>query len=235
METEPPPSRPATALREGVVAILPLMIGVIPFGFAFGVAAAGSGIDVKLAWSTSPIIFAGAAQLATVQLLSSDTSLLVVAATGLMINLRHVMYSAVLASDFRRFPRPWRVGLPYLLTDQTFAMAATRFEHSEDPSYKRWYYLGVGMTLWVWWQATTALGIVLGAGIPSDWNLDFAIPAVFLALLVLSVKSRPGLVAAAAAATVATLGHGMPYGLGLVTGIGFGIAAGVFAERWWRG
>jgi branched chain amino acid efflux pump len=232
METEPS-SLPAAALRQGVVAILPLMIGVIPFGFAFGVAAAASGIDVKLAWSTSPIIFAGAAQLATVQLLSSGTSLVVVAATALMINLRHVMYSAVLASDFRGFPRIWRLTLPYLLTDQTFAMTATRFESEPRPEFKRWYYVGVGTTLWVWWQATTALGIVLGARIPDDWNLDFAIPAVFLALLVVSVKSRPGVVAAAAAATVAVLGHRMPYGLGLATGIVCGIAAGVAAERWW--
>ena len=78
---------------DGSKALSPLLIGVIPFGLVFGVVAADSVIGPWLGYATSLVIFAGAAQLATVQLLDEGVVGAVIVATALVINSRHVMYT----------------------------------------------------------------------------------------------------------------------------------------------
>jgi predicted branched-subunit amino acid permease len=208
-----------------------LLIGVVPFGLIFGVTAAGSAVGGGLGYASSLIIFAGAAQLAVVQLITAGSAAGVVIATALVINARHLMYSAALAPHFRDFPKAWRAGLPYVLTDQAFAVSITRYDSESDSDYKRWFFLGGGLSLWITWQMTTGVGVVLGASVPESWSLGFAIPLVFLALLVPAVKDRPSLVAAVVAGGFAVVAHDVGYNLGLLIGALSGIAAGVAAER----
>ncbi len=219
------------AYREGLNAVAPLLVGVVPFGLAFGVAAGQSTIGGGLAYATSFIIFAGAAQLAAVQLFDVGATAAVIIATALVINARHLMYSAALAPHFREFPTVWRFVLPYVMTDQAFAVSITRYETVSDPGHKRRFYLGAALALWVTWQITTGLGALAGASVPESWSLDFAIPLVFLALLIPSVTSRPTLVAAIVGGVIAVIGAQIPYNLGLIIGALSGITAGVVAER----
>jgi len=211
--------------------VAPLLVGIVPFGLAFGVAAGQSPIGGGLGYATSVIIFGGAAQLAAVQLFDAGASAAVIIATALVINARHLMYSAALAPHFREFSPGWRIALPYLMTDQAFAVSITHYEIVDDPARKRRFFIGAGIGLWVTWQITTGLGTVAGASVPESWSLDFAIPLVFLALLVPTVKSRPGLTAAIVGGTVAVVGASLPYNLGLIIGALSGIAAGVVAEH----
>jgi 4-azaleucine resistance transporter AzlC len=222
------------AFREGLLAVAPLLVGVAPFGLAFGVAAGQSVIGGGLGYASSLIIFAGAAQLAAVQLFDAGAATAVIIATALVINSRHLMYSAALAPHFREFPTAWRFALPYIMTDQAFAVSIVRYETAADPSSKRWYYMGAAIGLWVTWQLTSAAGVLLGAGVPDSWSLDFAIPLVFLALLVPAIRSRPGLAAAVVGGGVALAGNAIPYNLGLIIGAVSGIVAGVAAERFER-
>lgn len=219
------------AVLDGVLSVAPLLVGVIPFGLAFGVAGGQSVVGDGLAYATSLIIFAGAAQLAAIQLFDVGAAPLVIIATALVINMRHLMYSAALAPHFREFPRPARIMLPYVMTDQAFAVSIARYESVADPMYKRWFYTGGAFALWTAWQFTTGLGVLVGGRVPTEWSLDFAIPLVFLALLVPAIRNRPGLIAAAVGGLVALAGHGIPYNLGLMIGALSGIAAGVIAER----
>jgi len=219
------------ALADGVRAFAPLLIAVVPFGLVFGIVAAGSEVGPWLGGATSFIIFAGAAQLATLQLFDAGAAGAVVIATALVINARHLMYSAALAPAFREFPKGARFALPYLLTDQAFAISIVRFGEVEDPVYRQWFFTGAGLSLWVPWQIFTIAGIVLGAQIPASWSLDFAIPLMFVILLVPTIKGRPELIAAVLGATVAVVAAGAPYGLGLIIGALSGVAAGVLAYR----
>ena len=141
------------------------------------------------------------------------------------------MYSAALAPAFREFPKGARFALPYLLTDQAFAISIVRFGEVEDPVYRRWFFAGAGMSLWVPWQIFTITGIVVGAQIPASWSLDFAIPLMFVILLVPTIKGRPELIAAVVGAIVAVVAAGAPYGLGLIVGALSGVVAGVIAYR----
>ncbi len=219
------------AFFDGVRGVAPLLVGIVPFGLILGVAAASATIGTLPAWSTSWIIFAGAAQLVTIELTNAQAAAIVVIVTALVVNLRHTMYSAVLADHFRAFPPAWRFGLPYLMTDQAFAVSITRFAEVDDPGYKRWFFLGAGLCLWLPWQVTTATGALLGTQVPAEWSLDFAIPLVFLVLLIIAVRDRPGLVAAVVGGAVAVAARDVDYHLGLVIAAVSGIAAGVAADR----
>ena len=220
-----------SGFSDGAQAIGPLLLAIIPFGLVLGVAAAGSVIGGLLGIVTSQVIFAGAAQLVTVQLFESGTSAIVVIITALVVNIRHLMYSAALAPHFRDFPRRSRWLLPYLLTDQAFALSVLRYEGDLDPEYKRWFFIGAGLGLWVPWQLATIGGVVLGAQIPESLGLEFAIPLVFLVLLIPVIQTRPGLTAAVVGGLVAVLAHDAPYGLGLVIGAVAGVLAGVALEK----
>jgi len=220
-----------SAFADGFRAFAPLIIAVVPFGLVFGLVAAGSEVGPWLGGATSTIIFAGAAQLATLQLMDTGAVGAVVIATALTINARHLMYSAALAPAFREFPRAARFLLPYLLTDQAFAISVVRFGQIDDPVYRRWYFAGAGLGLWVTWQIFTIVGIVVGAQVPESWSLDFAVPLMFVILLVPTIKGRPELIAAVVGGGVAVAAASAPYGLGLMIGAISGIVAGVATQR----
>lgn len=219
------------ALLEGVKTVAPLLVGVIPFGLVFGVTAAGSEIGGGLGYATSLIIFAGAAQFATVQLIAAGSTAIVVIATAFVINARHAMYSAAMAPYFQRFPRWYRWALPYLLTDEAFGVSIVRFQDDDDSASHRWFYIGAALALWTTWQITTGLGVILGTQVPESWSLDFALPLTFIALLAPILVRRPAIVAAVVAGLVSLAADDVSYSLGLIIGATAGIAAGVAADR----
>jgi len=216
--------------RQGVIDALPLFVPATPFGLIIGLAIADSGMNLLVGWSSSWIVFAGAAQLTLITLLGSGAALVAAVGTALVVNARHLMYSAALAPAFQPQP-PWfrRLG-PYLLIDQVFALVTVRPE--EEPDRFRTYYLAVAVTFWSLWLAVTALGIVIGPVIPEEWNLEFAVPILFIGLLILGIDRWPKVVAAVAGAATTYLAAGLPNRTALLVGAAVGILAGTFAERY---
>lgn len=219
-----------TDFYAGVRAGAPLLVGVAPFGMVAGVAAVDAGLSPVAAVATSVVVFAGAAQLATVELLGRNAPAAVAVVTALVVNLRMSMYSASIAPYFRRLSRAWRWPMAYLLTDQAYALSVAEFVENDGVD-RRSYYLGVAVPLWVTWQLTTVLGVALGSGLPDGWRLGFAVPLVFLAILVPAVTDRPSLAAAAVGGSTAVAAAGAPFNLGLFVGALAGVAAGVATEE----
>ena len=218
-------------LSQGFKDALPMVLGVAPFGMIVGVSIVGIGLTAVDATLMSALVVAGAAQLAATALLGSGASVLTILLTVAVINLRHVMYSASLSPWLKRYGLGGRLLMSFVMVDQTYAMSMLRFEN-EGPDYaRREYLLGVGLTMWANWVATTAIGALLGARLPATWQLDFTIPLVFLALLVPQIRSRPALFAALTGAGLALALAALPYNLGLIVGALGGIVAGTVAER----
>ena len=211
----------------------PLQLGVIPFGMLYGIGALAVGMPVWLAQLTSMLVFAGAAQLVIVQMLGAAAGALPIWLTAVLLNLRHMLYSASVAEHVRHLPRRWRVLLAYLLTDEAYAVAILRYARpaGPGPDLRHWYFLGCGLTLWGCWQLSTALGIAFGARIPPEWDIDFAVPLTFIALLTLLVKERAGQAAALVAALAVLALAALPYRLGLVLAIVLGLLAGAAVAR----
>jgi predicted branched-subunit amino acid permease len=228
MPTMDLPTDPRTAFTDGVRAVAALAVGVLPFGLAFGVvAAASTAVPAVVGGLSSTIIFAGASQIALIQLLDSGAAWFVAVGTALVINARMIMYSGALAPAFGPFPPAWRWFLPYLITDQAAVTSLLRFETLEDPTLRRWFFLGAGLTMWLPWHLATWVGVVAGAAVPSSWAIDFAIPLMFIALLVPSIKRRADVVGALVAAVVSVAGIGLPLNSGILVGTFVGIGAGL--------
>ena len=219
-------------LQAGIKAELPIAVGVVPFGMIFGVLAVGAGIPPLLAQSMSFIVFAGSAQFIGAQLIGMATPAGIVLLTTFIVNLRHLLYSASMAPYLRGLPLPWRGSLAYLLTDEAYAVVILHFESGRDhPAARHWFLLGAGMTLWTFWQASTAVGVFLGAQVPAAWALDFTLALTFIGLVVPALKYRADGAAATVAGAVALLAAGLPYQLGLLLAALTGITAGFAVER----
>ena len=214
----------------GVRVAVPITLGVVPFGMVAGVAAVSVGVPAIQALAMSVVIFAGASQLAATELIGQNAPVAVVVLTVIVVNLRLVMYSASIAPYFERQSGRWKAWLAYLLTDQAYAVSVMEFRN-DDSTNRRWYYLGVATPLWVTWQAATVAGILLGSEVPASWHLEFAVPLVFLAVLVPAVTDRTTVVTAVVGGAVAVAAHGLPFNLGLLTAAVAGIAAGLLVEE----
>ncbi len=229
----------------------PLLLGVAPFGMIYGIAALAAGVPAWVAQLASAIVFAGAAQLVIVQMLAAGAGFIPIALTSGLLNLRHVLYSASMAEYVRHLPRRWRLLLAYVLTDEAYAVAVLRYQqrHAAAADHAEHADSGTpaaGTTgpicatgtssvpasrLWAGWQLFTAAGLLFGATIPPEWELDFAVPLTFIALLTLLLRERAGQAAALVAALGALAFAALPYKLGLVAAIVLGLAAGAWTVR----
>jgi predicted branched-subunit amino acid permease len=220
-----------SALR-GARDVSPLLLGVIPFGLICGAACVAAGMPEWGAVGLSLIVFAGASQLATIQLMAEQASVAVVILTGLVVNLRMLMYSASLAPHLAGTGPLARSAGAYLLTDQAYAVSISRLSAPGGGAVNPFaYYVGSGLVMWAGFNTCTALGAYLGAFIPAAWSLDFSIPLTFIALVIPAVRDRPALIAAVAAGATACLAARLPFNLGLILASATGIAAGYLAER----
>lgn len=218
--------------RHGVRDVAPILLGIVPFGLIFGVTAAASSVDQLPAWASSFVIFAGASQLAVVKIIGTGGAAATAVLTAIIINSRHLMYSADMGRYTANARLRTKFRIAYLLTDQAYLITSARFPDPENTEGLKSFYFGAALTLWTTWQITTTAGFFIGNFIPDSWELGFAIPLTFLALLILAVKSRAGLVAAVVGGSVAIAAMGLPYNLGLVSGALAGVTAGLISERW---
>ena len=216
---------------DGIRAQLPLLLGVAPFGTAYGAYAIDSGVPADVTQAMSAVVFAGASQFVAVQLIATGVPGVMIVLAVLLVNVRHLLYSASLAPHLEHASAPWRWLLAYLLTDEAYATAIGRFERRTSTPYQHWFLFGSGVALWLTWQVTTSAGILLGTAVPESWSLDFALPLTFVALLVPVLTSRAALAAGAVAGIVATAGFDWPYALGLVSAMLVGLAGGLIAGR----
>ena len=227
---------PHREFLSGIKAELPILLGVIPFGLIYGVLALDAGISAAASQGMSSIIFAGSAQFIFTQLYAGGAPVLVLIATGAVVNLRHALYSASIAPYMKHLPARWKWLLAYLLTDEAYAVAITHYRTSDDLAdqdsigNKHWFTLGAGLALWTAWQLSTAAGIFLGAQIPASWSLDFAVALTFIALVVPALKDRADVAAAITAGVVSILAFGLPLKLGFLIAALSGILVGIWFE-----
>ena len=193
-----------TRLRRGwggFRATLPVALGVVPFGFAYGAVAARS-MALGQSQLMSLTVFAGTAQFIAASMLAEGAAYLPVLVTGVLINLRLALLSAALTPHVRRVPTATRPLLAQMLTDESFAVSMASFQRDGPDAL---FYLGSGLCIYAFWQAATALGYLFGAGLPGGLGLDYALPASLVALLFLLVRERRTAMVAGLAAAAAVL------------------------------
>lgn len=216
------------AFFDGLRDVSPTLLGIIPFGLIAGFAAIDAGLTFAHAVGFSVAVFAGASQLAAIDLLGTGSNLVVVIGTALIINSRMLMYSASLAPELIHVPTRQRAGAAYVLVDQAYALSVVRYRRVPEAPHRLAYYLGTAAILWVTWQTATVVGALVGDAIPDSVPLGFAVPMTFLAILIPNVTDRPTLAAAITAAVITTTAAPLPANLGMPLGTVTGIAVGTF-------
>ncbi|HET6531686.1 MAG TPA: AzlC family ABC transporter permease [Actinoplanes sp.] len=222
---------PALATRRGDAAagaraMVPWLLGVAPFGLVVGVSAARADIPTLAGVLTGPVIFAGSAQVATIELLDAGAAPLVVVGTVLIINLRLVLYSAGMAAHWRGTPWWWRAGAAYPLVDPSFAVGTEGYRRFPEPGRGHAYYLGGAAVLWVCWLAAIVAGAVAGAQLPGWLHLEFVIPLYLIGEIVPKLTSPAARRTVGTAALVAVAALAAPLHLGVAIAIVAGLTAG---------
>lgn len=207
-----------------------MLLGVAPFGMIYGVVALQAGISPLAAMLMSSILFAGASQFLLAQMIGSAAPAVVALIAVALINARHALYGASVAPALAGLPRRWKLLLAYLLTDEAYAAAIGDLLRPIRSPYAHWVLFGSGITLWAGWQVSTAVGILAGQHLPTDIELDFALPLTFIAIVVPMLGTRAQGFAAVVAGVLAVLLHALPWRTGMLIAAMAGIAAGALAE-----
>jgi len=223
-------SRPAW--QRGLAQATPIILGYVPIGFAYGILAQKSGLSTIHTVGMSLIVYAGASQFIAAGLFAAGIPALSIVITTFVVNLRHMLMSAAMAPHLRAWTRPQLTAFAYELTDETFAVHAARFaDHKPDRAEIFWVNV-LSQTAWV---TGSYLGTVGGQFVPDPkpWGLDFALPALFGALIVLQIRDRlqVGIALATGVLTVALTIWGLDrWAVILATLVG--ATLGVGWERW---
>jgi len=188
--------------REGLVASLALVPSVFVYGTVFGGLAVQAGLRPVEVWAMTAFVFAGASQFVAVPMIAAGASPLAVIVTTYVVNMRHYLMAATLAPSFRRFPRAWLAFVAHWINDESFAVTVAR-RRPPDP----WVYVGSAVAIGGAFLGGVPVGTQLGGLVecPERWGLDFAFPAVFLAIIAVQLRRRTDWLVAATAAALALL------------------------------
>lgn len=175
----------------GIRDSLPTLLGYISIGIAFGIVGISSNLSVLEITLLSLMIYGGASQFIFCGLYLVGTPASIIILTTFIVNLRHLLMSLTLAPYFSSQSLLRNIGFGSLLTDETFAVAVTKIAKSKHIG-PRWMD-GQNLMAYFAWILASVAGAILGKWIPSPevWGLDFALIAMFVALLVLTLSTLP--------------------------------------------
>lgn len=190
-------------ILEGGRRLAPITLFVFVFGLAFGVAATDAGLGPGLAAAMSALVFAGASQLAVLDLWGAGVPLVPLVLITFAVNARHLLMGASLYLWFSDLPLGRRCAAAAMISDVNWAMALAAYRQGERDAG---LLVGGGLVMWATWLIGTSVGAVFGRIVPepSDWGLDVVVVAFLAALLPGLWRGRGSLLPWLAAAAVAT-------------------------------
>jgi 4-azaleucine resistance transporter AzlC len=173
---------------QGIKACIPTIFGYLSIGFACGILSKSCGLTFAEAVGMSIFVYAGSAQFIASSMILSNASVISIIATIFFVNFRHLFMSAALAPYFKKNSFLKNLSVGVLLTDETFLVAAAEGFNRKKINY--FWMLGLNITAYLNWAIATGIGVMLGSIIP-DYKvlgLDFALTAMFIGLLISSIK-----------------------------------------------
>lgn len=227
-----PASTPKTAYLRGLRDGTPFLLVLLPFALLFGVVASEAGISFTQTIGFSFLVIAGAAQFAAVQLMTENAPVLVVAGTALAVNMRMAMYSASLAPHIGKAPLGIRAAIAYFLLDQSYALSIMEYEKRPDESTatKVAYFFGTITLICPMWYIFTIIGALIGARIPPEYALDFAVPITFLAMIAPMLRTPAHIAATITAVVLSLLLIDVPLNGGMIVAALAAMAVGAYIE-----
>lgn len=222
---------------QGAKDCVPTLLGYLSIGFAAGVVEKTAGLTIAEIVLMSLILYAGSGQFIASGMIAAGNPVSAIIFTIFFINLRHLLMSAAISPYFRHLPM-WKNALTgSLLTDETFGVAINHLSNRAAGNFK--WMLGLNVTAYVNWMLGNAAGGFFGEWIPNPktFGLDFALPAMFIGLLVLQITSRKKwmvdlIVGLSSAATIVILSFFVSGSMGVIAATIIAATVGVLIEKW---
>ena len=203
---------PPDTFGAGFRSVLPLWLGIVPFGAVYAVTARAGGLSLIETQAMSVLVFAGGSQLSAAGLMAGGAGPWPIIVTTFLLNVRHMLYGFSLSRKLR--PSGWRGLLSiHVMTDEAFGVSVA----AGMPGVN--FLLGAGLSVFASWNGGTLLGSLLGPAIPDPTRLglDFVLPLAFLALLAPLLRGRRELLVAGLAGLLAVFARvWLPSGLALL-------------------
>lgn len=215
----------------GFRGMAPILTGVIPFGAVMGTVFFNAKLSLAQSLGMDFVVYAGAAQLAAVDLMSKHAGYLVVVITGLIINLRFLLYSAALSPVLQRSSFLVKIFSAYSLTDQAYALMSANEHKLKNAEEATQFYLGATVSMILTWHSSVIAGYIFGNFAPPSLSLDFAVPLSFAALVIPTIKNKTYLFVAIFSSLASLLLHSLPYKMGLMVTALLSIALATFLTR----
>ncbi len=170
--------------REGLRRALPIVLGYAPVGFAYGVLAVQTGLHPVFAVILSVVLYAGSGQFVLVNMWGAGFGMASIIITVMIVNLRHLLMSAALSPHLVFLGRLQKALFAHELTDETFAVHIAAFSRGQATDATTLF--ACNLTAHFSWVAVSSLGAMFGSLLRDvrPYGLDYALPAMFLALLV---------------------------------------------------
>ncbi|MFC4621292.1 AzlC family ABC transporter permease [Comamonas nitrativorans] len=211
--------------------LLPISLFVAVFGLAFGLAAVQTGLGGSAIVLMSTLVFAGAAQFATLDLWGTQVPVIALAITVFAINARHLLMGATLYPWLRHLPPAQRYAVMLVASDANWALSIQALGRNET-GRGLGLLLGGGLALWLFWILGTWLGLFMGSAIadPVRWGLDMVMGCFLLTMVIGGPKNPRMLAIWAVAAGASLLAWGyLPENSHVVAGA---IAGGLLGAFW---
>ena len=217
----------------GIKRAVPILLGYLPIGIAYGLLAVKSGLSIIETVSMSLFVFAGSSQLISVNMFAAGAGVLPILMMTFLVNLRHILMSASLSLQFKKTPGRMIPILGFLVTDESFAVSTAFFDQYRDRD-KGIFFLSLGLTAYLGWVFSSFIGSVLGTLIPVGElpGLNFVLPAMFIILLVMQIgEKKEFFVALLSALLSLVFVYLLPANWNIITATVLAAAAGVFIEK----
>ncbi|GMK39382.1 branched-chain amino acid ABC transporter permease [Paenibacillus sp. CCS19] len=222
---------------QGVKDCIPTLLGYLSIGFAAGVVSKTAGLSIAEITLMSVLIYAGSAQFIFAGMIAANGSAAAIVFTIFFVNLRHLLLSAALSPYFRHLTPLKNALVGSLLTDETFGVAINQTTNKKSIS-ARWMN-GLNVAAYLNWIAANIAGAFMGQWItnPEKFGLDYALPAMFIGLLVLLMMSRSKIrvdiiVAISAVIIVILVTMMSSASVGVIVATMAAAAIGMAVERW---
>lgn len=218
--------------QSGIKASVPILLGYIPVGLAFGILASKQGLSVLDIFVMSVFVYAGSAQFIAAAMMASGADVVSIVTTTLFVNLRHLLMSASLSPHLKKISTRLQAIFAFGITDETFAVSGSFLQNHEASAG---YFAGLHFTSHACWILSTVLGGVFGAQLSeaTKWGIDFALSGMFIGLLLMQMKDRRDtLVAVCAGALSLVAALTLKGNWNVIIAAVVAATIGMVAERW---
>lgn len=183
------------AFKKAFPYTIPILLGYLFLGIAFGLLASDVGLSAIQAGLISAVIYAGSLQYALIPIFANPISLISVAIFSLSINIRYLFYGLTLIRPFKKTKHKFI--FIHSLSDEAFALMTSL--KTPEGAKKEDFTLAIGVLGYIYWVFASFLGGLFGDLFSfNTTGLDFVLVAMFMALFVGNIieakKLKPSII-----------------------------------------